>query len=69
MLGQIALIIRYILYPLAGALTALGFVSFDEATGTLTVYLNDLAVVLAGLVIYAATVIWSRVAKKKGGAT
>ncbi|WP_151718349.1 hypothetical protein [Gemmobacter serpentinus] len=69
MTGQIALIIRYLLYPLAGIIATLGFATFDEASGTITVSLHDLSMVLAGLVVWIATVVWSRIAKGKGGAT
>ncbi len=69
MTGQLALILRYLLYPLAGALASLGFVAYDEAAGTLTISLHDLSLTLAGLVVYLATVGWSQIARIRGGKT
>ncbi|MDZ7909821.1 MAG: hypothetical protein U5N10_17490 [Gemmobacter sp.] len=68
MTGQIALFIRLLL-PVAGWLAGTGLVAYDEAAGTLAVSLDDLAQGLAGLVLWAATVAWSRVAKARGGVT
>ncbi len=69
MTGQIALIIRLLLLPVAGWLAGTGQVAYDEASGTLAVSLDDLAQVLAGLVLWAGTVAWSRVVKARGGVT
>lgn len=69
MYGQIALLIRYLLYPLAGAIAALGFATYDQAAGTLTIDLNGLSGILAGGAVYAGTVVWSQLARRKGGAT
>lgn len=69
MTGQIALFLRYLLYPLAGGLASLGFVAYDEAAGTLTISLHDLSLTLAGLLVYGATVAWSQLARVRGGKT
>lgn len=69
MTGQIALFIRLLLLPVAGWLAGTGLVAYDEAAGTLAVSLDDLAQVLAGLVLWAGTVAWSRVVKARGGVT
>lgn len=69
MTGQIALFIRLLLLPVAGWLAGTGLVAFDEATGMLAISLDDLAQGLVGLVLWAGTVAWSRVAKARGGVT
>lgn len=69
MTGQIALFIRLLLLPVAGWLAGTGLVVYDEATGMLAVSLDDLAQGLAGLVLWAGTVAWSRVVKARGGVT
>lgn len=69
MTGQIALFIRLLLLPVAGWLAGTGLVAYDEAAGTLVISLDDLAQVLAGLVLWGATVAWSRVVKARGGVT
>lgn len=69
MTGHIALIIRLLLLPVAGWLAGTGLVAYDEAAGTLAVSLDDLAQVGAGLVLWGATVAWSRVVKVRGGVT
>ena len=65
MTGKLALIIRMLLYPLAGALVARGVISAEAEAQTV----QTLAEVLAGLLVYAGTVVWSRIAKLRGGAT
>lgn len=65
MTGQIALMIRYLLYPLSGALVARGILAAGAEAQTV----NTLAELLAGVVVYVGTIVWSRVAKAKGGAT
>lgn len=40
--------IRLALYTLAGSMAALGVGNFDAASGTLTLDLNQMAIVLAG---------------------
>lgn len=69
MQGQIALFIRLALYWLAGNISAVGWMTFDRAAGTLTVNLNSLSIVMAGVLVAAATWLWSRVAKSRGGMT
>lgn len=68
-IGQIALVFRLLLYPLAGAIAGWGFATFDRTEGLLVIDVNAAATVLAGLAIWAATVVWSRIVKARGGAT
>lgn len=65
MIGKLALVIRLLLYPLAGALVARGIISAEAEAQTV----QTLAEVLAGLLVYAGTVVWSRIAKRRGGET
>jgi hypothetical protein len=68
-IGQIALVIRMLLYPIAGWIAGTGIADFDRATGLLTFDMGNLAQLLAGLAIYALTWVWSRVASARGGIT
>ncbi|WP_375264132.1 hypothetical protein [Palleronia sp.] len=68
-IGQIALVIRMLLYPIAGWIAGTGFATFDRATGLLTFDVSNIAQILAGLVIYAVAWIWSRIASARGGVT
>lgn len=68
-IGQIALFIRMLLYPIAGWIAGTGFATFDKATGILTFDVSNVAQILAGLAIYAATWVWSRIASARGGVT
>ena len=63
------LFIRMGLYFIFGNLAALGYLDFDQITGTVTIEVNNLAPTLIGVAGYAATFVWSRIAKKRGGAT
>lgn len=65
MTGQIALVIRFLLYPLAGALISRGLISPDAEAG----FSMALAELIVGLAIYAGTIIWSRIAARHNGAT
>lgn len=65
MTGQIALAIRLLLYPIAGALVARGIISAEAEAQTVAAF----AEVIAGVIVYVGTVIWSRLAKRIGGAT
>lgn len=65
MTGQLALFIRYLLYPVAGALVAKGII--PEASTE--AFVINIAEVAAGAVIYFGTVAWSSFARNKGGAT
>lgn len=65
MIGRLALVIRLLLYPLAGALVARGIISAEAEAQTI----HTLAEVLSGLLVYAGTVVWSRIARLRGGAT
>ena len=63
------LFIRMGLYFVFGNLAALGYLHFDQVTGIVTIEVNNLAPTLIGVAGYAGTFVWSRVAKKRGGAT
>lgn len=63
------LFIRMGLYFIFGNLAALGYLQFDQITGTVTIEVNNLAPTLIGGAGYLATFVWSRIAKRKGGAT
>ena len=63
------LFIRMVLYLASGMIAGAGFASFDDAAGTLTVNLDDLATILGGLVTFAGTFFASRWAKARGGVT
>lgn len=65
MTGQLALTIRFLLYPLAGVLVARGFMA-GESTDA---FVNSIAEVVAGVVVYIGTIAWSRIAKSQGGET
>lgn len=65
MTGQIALTIRFILYPVAGWLVGNGIMG----EGNSEAFVSSMSEVIAGIVVYAGTVIWSRIAASKGGAT
>lgn len=73
MTGQIALLLRtLLLYPLAGLLSTLAIVDFDQATGILTIDLNAGSLVLAGLIwaaVSGGTFGLSRIAKALGWET
>ena len=64
-----ALLIRMGLYLIFGALAGAGIGSFETDSGSYSVNADDLATVLLGLAGYAATFVWSRIAKARGGAT
>ncbi len=69
MAGSIGLFIRMALY-LGGAFVAgQGWATFNPDAGTLTIQLDPLVEVLAGLAVFGGTFAASRVVKKKGGKT
>lgn len=63
------LILRMVLYFAAAGAAGAGIASYDETAQTLTMNLDDLAVIIAGVGGYIATFWSSRVAKRKGGET
>lgn len=70
--GNIALLLRLLLFSLAGFVAVVPFASFDEVSGLLTIDLSGGAeyLVAAGwAAISGGTFTWSRVAKSFGGAT
>lgn len=69
LIGPLALGLRILMFNLAGGLAALGLVSWDAQAGVVAIDLQALSLTLAGLVTTAVTFMWSRIAKRKGGAT
>lgn len=64
------LYLRMLLYLVSGIWAGnADFVVFDQATGDLTVNMDDLGHFLSGLAGFAVTWIASRWAKARGGAT
>ena len=63
------LFIRMVLYFLAAAAAGAGFVDYDPDAATVTANLDDLAVILGGVLTYIGTFAASRVAKARGGKT
>lgn len=64
-----ALFIRMILYPIFSALAVEGLVLFDAATGSVTFKIDDIILVIVGIVGYLGTFVAGRWAKAKGGLT
>lgn len=64
-----ALVIRMVLYAVSAFLSGYGFASFDSSQGLLTINVDQLAVILAGGLVFVATFIGSRIAKARGGKT
>ena len=64
-----ALYIRMALYFMFAAVAGQGVGTFDQTTGDLTLHVESLATVLAGLAGYVVTFVAGRVAKARGGAT
>ncbi|UWR36134.1 hypothetical protein [Sulfitobacter sp. W074] len=64
-----ALAIRMILYAASAFIAGLGWASFDEAAGTITVNIDDIVTIIAGALTFAGTFIASRLAKARGGKT
>ena len=69
LLGQVALYIRLGLIALAGAFADQGLAIYDPVAETLTFRVSDLTALGTGVVLFAGTYVWSRVAKGKGGVT
>ena len=51
------------------AVVALMTIEFDARAGTITFDLESLSTFIAGLIVAVGTFLWSRIAKRKGGAT
>lgn len=64
-----ALVIRMILYAISAFLSGYGFAEFNGELGTLTLNLEQLAIILGGAATFVGTFIIGRFAKKKGGVT
>lgn len=63
------LAIRMILYAVSAFLGGYGFATFDENAMTLTINLEQLAILLGSGATFVATYIAGRWAKAKGGKT
>lgn len=63
------LAIRMILYAASAFIAGLGWASFDDTAGTLTVNIDDLATIVGGVLTFVGTFFASRWAKAKGGKT
>lgn len=63
------LLIRMVLYAASAFIAGLGWASFDDTTGTLSVNVDDLAVILGGALTFVGTFISSRIVKRRGGKT
>lgn len=63
------LFIRMVLYAVFAALAGQGVLLFDDAAGTVTFRVEDLALLIGGAAGYVLTFIGSRIAKAKGGRT
>jgi len=63
------LFVRMALYFVFGALSGAGWLHWDAAAGAATVYVDELAPALIGIAGFAGTFAWSRIAKRRGGAT
>lgn len=64
-----ALFIRMALYFALSAVGSISWLDWDPTVGTLTVHVEGLAVALPAYAGFIATFVWSRVVKRKGGAT
>lgn len=69
LLGPLALAFRYLLTLLAGALAGANLAVWDAATGTLTLRVDDAAPVLASAALFAAVLVWRKLAVRFGGKT
>lgn len=63
------LFVRMALYYAFGALSGVGWLHWDASAGTVTIYVDEAAPALIGMVGFGATFAWSRIAKRRGGAT
>ena len=53
--SEMGLLIRMVLYLIGGILAGYGFAEFDNASGVLTVDMNQLAKIIGGLVTFTGT--------------
>lgn len=63
------LFVRMALYMIFGSIAGQGWLDFDPITGMLTIDINHLGPILVGVGGSAATFVWSRIIKRKGGQT
>lgn len=57
------------LYAASAFIAGMGWASFDDTAGTLTVNIDDIAVMLGSAATFAGTFFASRWAKSRGGKT
>ncbi|MEP3298566.1 MAG: hypothetical protein ABJO27_19195 [Pseudoruegeria sp.] len=70
--GKIALLLRLVLFSLAGLLAALPFAGFEGDTGILTIDLGGASKYVVAIIwtgIGGGTFVWSRLIKGLGGIT
>lgn len=74
--GAIALVIRYVFYAVGGALMGVGAVTITGAdhmcmsiSAVSDALAAGIALMLGGGATFAATTVWSRIAKRFGGVT
>lgn len=63
------LYIRMFLYLIFGWLAGQGFILMDDINGTISVRVDDISLMLSGLLGFIGTYIGSRIAKARGGKT
>lgn len=61
--------IRMIAYFLFAGLASQGLLVFDQEAGTVTFKIEDISMIVTGVLGYIGTFGTSRIAKKNGGAT
>lgn len=64
-----ALLVRMVFYYVFAALSGAGWLHFDPIEGVATIRLDELGPALVGGAGFAATYVWSRIAKRRGGKT
>lgn len=69
LIGPLALVLRLVIYNIAGWFVYLGWVHLDQAAGTVTINVDSLVNWLVAIILNLATFAWSRVAKSKKGTT
>lgn len=68
-MSTLFLLLRIALYWVGGMISQFGFADFSSETGALTIDLQAVATVIAGVVITGGTFGLSRIAKQFGWAT
>lgn len=63
------LALRMVLYYLFASLSGSGLILYDQAAGTVTFQIDNLATALVGAIGFGGTFAWSRLVKRAGGQT